>query len=229
MTSISTIIGDCDLLRFLYLAESTGYLPELAHYIEETIERYNQEFGSWQRELEEKSPYADATGDLREEWDAWMDLDGQFLTSEFPRRLRYDFVITAYAVWFRKLDAFCSLAAEKLKLEYVRKLDHELENAQSFLKDIVKLKPLADEHWKEFKLVRKLRNKLVHNDGFIPNDIRRSLQERESYWATVATKRGVEAPFLSYGSDGRVTVHPSYCQVILSHMDSFFYAIYKPD
>ena len=138
-------------------------------------------------------------------------------------------MITTYTVWFGKLDLLCSLAAKKLHLEYVRVLRKELENAQIFLEKYVKLKPLAEVHWTEFTLVRDLRNELIHQNGFISDDLRKRLEQRENDWANVVTKKEAVGEFLSYGPNGQVTVHASYCQLILGHKESFFRAIYEID
>lgn len=140
-------------------------------------------------------------------------------TDEYPKQLRYSFIVQLYIALESRGKALCNEINKRNTqlLLTVSDLDGRgsFRGIQTFLTKVSPVRGVTAAQWSELDDLRVMRNCLVHKNGEIDSQDKRLEQ-------IIAKKQGV-----GVGYDGYLGIERSYCDKALQSVIAFFETVFE--
>ena len=143
-------------------------------------------------------------------------------SDEYPKRLRYSFVIQLFIALESRGKALCNEINKRNKELLLRVGDLReggtLKGIRTFLSKFYPVPDVTADQWKELDDLRVIRNCLVHKNGQIdPTD-----KDAGRLKQIIAEQQGIEV-----GYDGHLSIERSYCDKALRSVIAFFEVVFE--
>jgi hypothetical protein len=143
-------------------------------------------------------------------------------SEEYPKRLRYSFIIQLFIALESRGKALCNEINKRNKKLPVTVSDLQgggtLRGIQTFLSKVYPVPDVTHDQWKALDDLRVIRNCLVHKNGQVdPQD-----KDTNRLKQIIAKKQGIEV-----GRDGYLGIERSYCDKALQSVITFFEIVFE--
>jgi hypothetical protein len=142
--------------------------------------------------------------------------------------LRYSIITSAYAIFERALHELCELVREKkyigMRFYHLEKKNGELERCRMYLKKHTGVDISHIDHWTFINNINKVRNAIVHANGFLFESDHRALVKKLRNVAP--NLEGINLK----DEDGtvRISVERPFCEELISKVDKTITNICEP-
>lgn len=194
-------------------------LERLAEFIESSVRK---ELKWWKEWVEKQTKHM--TPEEAEEFGEQYSDEYQMVKQDFLRHLRYGYVVTVYGMTESQLNRTCSIIKrsrdkykkEQIQLE-VKDINAEsiIQRARKYLEKILLLSfPKRDRSWQEITTLSRVRNIIVHNEGYDTN-------------GNLGKYVKGNPNLLKYGTNRQLEIEAAYCKFIQEQFQKFFDALYE--
>lgn len=204
-------IFDC----FTHRTETESLLRDLSDYLnalEEGLSKVDEEKS---RRFDQHSGDIDGESDMNWEVEEYSLRFG----IKFPNMLRYSFIVLLFILFERRTRSLCKEIRSRKNL-LILKLDDLnggfVERVRLFLTKVVSLVPADSVHWKELEVLQKVRDCIVHTNGFLQDS-----RDQEFLTNLVTKKIGISC------FDDYLTLEYEFCKTMLKSVKNFFDAVYN--
>lgn len=138
---------------------------------------------------------------------------------KFPNMLRYSFIVLLFILFEQRTRSLCKEVRDR-KNSLILKLNDLnggfVERVTLFLTKVVSLLPEDSVHWKELEILQKVRDCIVHTNGFLPDS-----RDRDFLAKFVTSKIGISC------FDDYLTLEYEFCETMLKSVKNFFDTVYN--
>lgn len=189
-----------------------GYLATLEDFLES--------------ESRKNSEMIEQLGDTSEEdidYYGFLDDEGMRLSYEYPRLLRYSFLVTCHSYLEERLHYFCDYLRKEKELPLSVsdvKGANALERAKKYIKKLAKVE-IQNDSWAEILNIGNIRRCIVHSEGRINTSNKKKDRNIQNYIDNRSD--------ISRDSDDTIILTKEYCQHVLDEIRELFKALYSED